>query len=68
MHNVVPRMSRTPGGFFKQAPDIGQHNQELLGPLLAREEYERLVAEGVITTGLEHRPEPVKENPNAPSR
>lgn len=53
MHNVVPRMSATPGGFHRQAPSIGQHNAELLEPLLERAEFDRLVDEGVITTGVE---------------
>jgi crotonobetainyl-CoA:carnitine CoA-transferase CaiB-like acyl-CoA transferase len=51
MHNVLPRMSGTPGGFHRQAPDIGQHNRELLAPLLSAADYDRFVAEGVITTG-----------------
>jgi crotonobetainyl-CoA:carnitine CoA-transferase CaiB-like acyl-CoA transferase len=31
MHNIVPRMSGTPGGFKSPAPSLGQHNAEILG-------------------------------------
>lgn len=30
MHNIVPRLSRTPGGFARPAPSLGQHNEEIL--------------------------------------
>jgi len=30
MHNIVPRLSRTPGGFTRPAPRLGQHNAEIL--------------------------------------
>ncbi len=30
MHNIVPRLSGTPGGFARPAPSLGQHNQEIL--------------------------------------
>jgi formyl-CoA transferase len=31
MHNIVPRLSGTPGGFARPAPSLGQHNAEILG-------------------------------------
>lgn len=31
MHNIVPRLSATPGGFTRPAPALGQHNAEILG-------------------------------------
>jgi formyl-CoA transferase len=31
MHNVSPRLSRTPGRIRWLAPELGQHNEELLG-------------------------------------
>ena len=31
MHNIVRRLSRTPGGFARPAPTLGQHNEEILG-------------------------------------
>lgn len=48
MHNVTPRMSGTPGGFRRPAPHIGQHNEELLLPLLGAAEYERLLNAGAL--------------------
>lgn len=33
MHNVVPRLSATPGAIRTPAPTLGQHNRELLEPL-----------------------------------
>lgn len=48
MHNVVPRMSGTPGGFRYPAPLKGEHSDEILGPLLGATAYRQLVDEGVI--------------------
>jgi crotonobetainyl-CoA:carnitine CoA-transferase CaiB-like acyl-CoA transferase len=33
MHAVVPRLSRTPGEIRAPAPELGQHNREILGAL-----------------------------------
>jgi crotonobetainyl-CoA:carnitine CoA-transferase CaiB-like acyl-CoA transferase len=33
MHNVVPRLSGTPGGFRRPAPKIGEHTEEILAEL-----------------------------------
>ncbi|WP_207484494.1 CaiB/BaiF CoA transferase family protein [Arenibaculum pallidiluteum] len=33
MHNIIPRMSRTPGGFRRPAPGIGEHTAEILAEL-----------------------------------
>lgn len=33
MHNVVPRLSETPGGFRRPAPKLGEHTQEILSEL-----------------------------------
>jgi crotonobetainyl-CoA:carnitine CoA-transferase CaiB-like acyl-CoA transferase len=30
MHNIVPRLSATPGTWRRPAPDIGQHTHEVL--------------------------------------
>ena len=30
MHNVVPRLSATPGALRRPAPALGEHNAELL--------------------------------------
>ena len=49
MHNVVPRLSDTPGAIRTAAPDIGQHNAEILGALgLSEDDLARLGQEGVI--------------------
>ena len=33
MHNVVPRLSETPGGFARPAPRLGEHSAEILESL-----------------------------------
>ncbi|MEO8666933.1 MAG: CaiB/BaiF CoA-transferase family protein [Bauldia sp.] len=33
MHNVVTRLSATPGGIFRHAPAIGEHTEEILAEL-----------------------------------
>jgi formyl-CoA transferase len=48
MHNVVPRLSATPGGFRFPAPLKGEHSAEILAPLIDAAAYRELVAEGVI--------------------
>ena len=34
MHNVVPRLSESPGGFRRPAPTLGEHTQEILNELM----------------------------------
>lgn len=46
MHNVIPRLSRTPGAIRTPAPDIGAHNEEILGGLGL--DLDRLKEEGTI--------------------
>ncbi len=48
MHNIVPRMDLTPGSLRHAAPTLGQHNEEILLPLVARETYDRLTQQGVL--------------------
>ena len=49
MHNVVPRLSRTPGSFRRPAPALGEHNDELLRESgLSPEEVAALRERGVI--------------------
>ena len=33
MHNVIPRLSRSPGGFRRPAPRLGEHTAEILAEL-----------------------------------
>ena len=33
MHNIIPRMSESPGGFRRPAPSIGEHTAEILAEL-----------------------------------
>ena len=49
MHNVVPRLSDTPGALRTPAPEIGQHNGEILGALgISDAERARLAEEGIL--------------------
>ena len=46
MHNVIPRLSGTPGAIRTPAPEIGAHNEEILGGLGL--DLDRLKEEGTI--------------------
>jgi formyl-CoA transferase len=48
MHNVLPRLSRTPGNLYQPAPRRGQHNRDVLSALLTDEVFADLVRDGVI--------------------
>jgi crotonobetainyl-CoA:carnitine CoA-transferase CaiB-like acyl-CoA transferase len=49
MHNIVPRLSGTPGALRRPAPALGEHNRELLRDLgCSREEVEALIGAGVL--------------------
>jgi len=49
MHNVIPRLSATPGRLRRPAPALGEHSAEILGSLgLDRAEIEGLAREGII--------------------
>ncbi|WP_144632340.1 CaiB/BaiF CoA transferase family protein [Bordetella genomosp. 13] len=48
MHNVTPRLSGTPGNFYRPAPRKGEHNEACLLPLVGEQRYRQLVAEGVV--------------------
>jgi crotonobetainyl-CoA:carnitine CoA-transferase CaiB-like acyl-CoA transferase len=52
MHNIVPRLSDTPGRLRRPAPSLGQHTGEILGALgLDRAALDRLAGDGVIFLG-----------------
>lgn len=42
MHNVVPRLSGTPGGFRRPAPGLNEHGAELLKELGFDGEFRRV--------------------------
>ena len=49
MHNVIPRLSQSPGRLRLPAPALGEHTAEILGSLgLDRAEIEGLAREGTI--------------------
>ena len=49
MHNVIPRLSATPGHLRRPAPRLGEHTAEVLGALgLDRDQLEGLAHGGVI--------------------
>jgi crotonobetainyl-CoA:carnitine CoA-transferase CaiB-like acyl-CoA transferase len=49
MHNVIPRLSATPGRLRRPAPALGEHTAEILGSLgLDQVELNRLADQGII--------------------
>ncbi len=50
MQNVAPKLSATPGGIRTPAPELGQHNAEVLQGLLGidDERFQALTSQGII--------------------
>ena len=49
MHNVIPRLSVTPGRLRSPAPALGEHTAEILGTLgLDRAAIDRLARDGIV--------------------
>jgi formyl-CoA transferase len=46
MHGLVPRLSATPGILARPAPKLGEHNEEILLPLLGQKKYDKLTTKG----------------------
>lgn len=58
MHNIIPRLSDTPGRLRLPAPRLGEHTAEILAQFgIGRTTLEALAAEGVI--GLAPHPNPL---------
>jgi crotonobetainyl-CoA:carnitine CoA-transferase CaiB-like acyl-CoA transferase len=52
MHNIIPRLSDTPGRLRLPAPRLGEHTEEILGQFgIARPTLEGLAKDGVIGLG-----------------
>jgi formyl-CoA transferase len=48
VHNVLPRLSATPGNFHLPAPRRGEHNRDILSALITADAYADLARRGVI--------------------
>jgi crotonobetainyl-CoA:carnitine CoA-transferase CaiB-like acyl-CoA transferase len=49
IHNVIPRLSTTPGALRRPAPGLGEHNHEILARLgIGADEFAKLRAERII--------------------
>jgi crotonobetainyl-CoA:carnitine CoA-transferase CaiB-like acyl-CoA transferase len=49
MHNIIPRLSDTPGRLRTPAPEIGEHTAEILGQLgVDKAELDALAREGIV--------------------
>jgi crotonobetainyl-CoA:carnitine CoA-transferase CaiB-like acyl-CoA transferase len=52
MHNVIPRLSATPGRIRRPAPTLGQHTREMLVAIgYSAEQIAALATDGVISEG-----------------
>jgi crotonobetainyl-CoA:carnitine CoA-transferase CaiB-like acyl-CoA transferase len=61
MHHVVPRLSGTPGSIRTPAPQLGEHNRELLHEVGVDDaRYAKLLADGAVIEGEAPGPEDVE--------
>jgi formyl-CoA transferase len=52
MHNIIPRLSDTPGRLRSPAPRLGEHTAEILGQFgIDHPSLQKLEADGVIGLG-----------------
>src|SRR5260370_15479091 len=52
MHNIIPRLSETPGHLRRPAPRLGEHTAEILGQFgIDRATLEELARDGIIGLG-----------------
>jgi len=52
MHNIIPRLSDTPGRLRMPAPNLGEHTAQILGQLgVDTAALDRLASDGVISIG-----------------
>ena len=52
MHNIIPRLSDTPGKLRRPAPSLGQHTREVLGEIgYSPDRIAALAADGVVKEG-----------------
>lgn len=52
MHNILPRWSDTPGQFRRPAPNLGEHNDEIVREILGEAAIRRLGACGALVSGV----------------
>jgi crotonobetainyl-CoA:carnitine CoA-transferase CaiB-like acyl-CoA transferase len=55
MHNILPRWSETPGQFRRPAPNLGEHNDEIIREVLGEAALSRMRMNGALVSG--HRGE-----------
>lgn len=55
LNGIVPRLTETPGNFFRSAPSLGEHNAEILSWIgLGAETVSSLESDGVLVSALDN--------------